>query len=223
MDGKEITPFDFRSNSVRVVERDGEAWFVAKDVAQALGYSDASNPARLFANVPEEWKGLKPIHTLGGIQEMLCISEQGLYFFLGRSDKEAALPFQKLVAGEIMPAIRHKGYYATPQVQERLDRLENEIGTCLKTLLERSQFPMTEAEAKARHELLMEERERALRENNLMHLPWRRPVREFICPFYGRTDIVAGINDMHNIMKKIEYTTQELHRFLLKAKEIMGE
>lgn len=80
--------------NVRVADKNGEPWFVAKDIAMALGYSETSNPARLFTNVPEEWKGVKRIHTLGGEQEMLTISEQGLYFFLGRSDKPAALPYQ---------------------------------------------------------------------------------------------------------------------------------
>jgi hypothetical protein len=42
---------------------------------------------------------------------MLCLSEQGLYFFLSRSDKPAALPFQKWIAGEVIPAIRKTGTY----------------------------------------------------------------------------------------------------------------
>ncbi|MCD7712268.1 MAG: phage antirepressor KilAC domain-containing protein [Firmicutes bacterium] len=97
---------------VRVVTRDNEPWFVAKDVAEALGYSEESNAARLFASVPEEWKGVNPIHTPGGTQQLLCISEQGLYFFLARSDKPAALPFQKWLAGDVLPAIRKSGSYS---------------------------------------------------------------------------------------------------------------
>ena len=48
---------------VRTINDDGKIYFVAKDVAETLEYSDASNPARLFANVPEIWKGVKRIHT----------------------------------------------------------------------------------------------------------------------------------------------------------------
>jgi phage antirepressor YoqD-like protein len=51
---------------------------------------------------------------------MLTISEQGLYFFLGRSDKPAAIPMQKWVAGEVLPAIRKTGAYAVP-LQPRQD------------------------------------------------------------------------------------------------------
>lgn len=43
---------------------------------------------------------------------MLCLSEQGLYFFLGRSDKPAALPYQKWIASEVIPSIRKTGSYA---------------------------------------------------------------------------------------------------------------
>jgi len=107
----ELQVFKFENREVRTVIIDGEPWWVAKDVAENLGYSPESNPARLFANVPEEWRGVKPIHTPGGLQNMLCISEQGLYFFLGRSDKPKALPFQKWIAGDVIPSIRKKGTY----------------------------------------------------------------------------------------------------------------
>ncbi len=103
----ELQIFNYNSNEVRVVEKDGEIWFVAKDIAQALGYAEGSNPARLIQSVPEIWKGVKRFHTPGGEQEMLCLTEQGLYFFLlGRSDKPEALPYQMWIAGEVVPSIR---------------------------------------------------------------------------------------------------------------------
>ena len=74
----------------------------------------------IFQAVPEEWKGSNPITTLGGEQEMLIISEQGLYFFLGRSDKPVALPFQKWLAGDVIPSIRKHGLYATEEVVDRI-------------------------------------------------------------------------------------------------------
>jgi len=124
----DLQVYGFESREVRVVLIDGEPWFVAKDVAEALGYSEASNPARLFSHIPDNWKGVKPIHTPGGVQEMLCVSEQGLYFFLGRSDKAAALPFQEWYAGEVLPAIRKKGIYALPGAEAALlQNIENYV------------------------------------------------------------------------------------------------
>lgn len=51
---------------------------------------------------------------------MLCLSEQGLYFFLGRSDKPKALPYQKWIAGEVVPSIRKHGAYLTPAKLEEV-------------------------------------------------------------------------------------------------------
>ena len=113
-----IQVFDFKGNQTRVVMVDGEPWFCARDVTEALGYSRFDS--NLLLNVPAEWKGTKQIRSPGGEQEMLCLSEQGLYFFLGRSDKPAALPYQKTVAGLVMPSIRKHGAYMTPQKLEEV-------------------------------------------------------------------------------------------------------
>jgi anti-repressor protein len=114
----ELQVFTYEGNEVRTVQRDGAPWWVAKDVCAVLGYSGFN--VRLVEKIPEEWKGMNPIHTLGGTQEMVVLSEQGLYFFLARSDKSAALPFQKWIAGEVLPAIRKHGAYVTPAKLEEL-------------------------------------------------------------------------------------------------------
>jgi len=219
MNNKQVVPFAFGDNLVRVVERDGEPWFVAKDVCEVLGLE---NPTESLRNFPDNERGSLSItegtSPLGGNPNVNIISEPGLYRLIFQSRKPEAEAFKTWVFNEVLPAIRKKGYFAVPQIQERLVRLEAVANALLD-----EQLPITDSEAKARHKLLMQEQERALRENNLMHLPWHRPVREFVCPFYSRTDMPASVNGMHNIMKEIEYTTQELQRFLLKAKEIMGE
>jgi len=110
---KSLINFNFQNRPIRIIEKDGEPWFVAKDVAEALGYA-STNMVQIFSHVPEEWKDSNPITTLKGKQDMICISESGLYFFLARSDKPFALPFQKWIAGEVIPSIRKKGFYAMP-------------------------------------------------------------------------------------------------------------
>jgi len=125
--------FSFGEHSVRVAVRDGEPWFVAKDVMVALEYSGHSAPAKVCEHIPGEWKGVNPIHTPGGQQNMLCLSEPGLYFFLGRSDKPNALPFQKWVYGQVLPAIRKTGRYEAPgkemTVNEMVDKMTRLLGT----------------------------------------------------------------------------------------------
>jgi prophage antirepressor-like protein len=78
--------------------------------------------------VPEEWRVVTSVVTSFGEKDTHCLTEQGLYFFLGRSDKPKALPFQKWVAGEILPAIRKRGAYVTSaKVEEFRLSLENLI------------------------------------------------------------------------------------------------
>jgi prophage antirepressor-like protein len=106
-----VIPFNFGKQQVRALLIDGQSWFVAKDVIASLEYAKSSNAARVVDHVPDQWKGVNPIHTLGGNQQVLMLSEQGLYFFIGRSDKPKALPFQMWLAGEVLPAIRKHGRY----------------------------------------------------------------------------------------------------------------
>lgn len=106
--------FAFEGHPVRVELFDGEPWWAARDVAEALGYAESSlgpNLSNLVAKVPEEWRGNKPFITRGGVQEIITLSEQGLYFFLARSNMPAALPLQKWLAGEVLPSIRRTGAY----------------------------------------------------------------------------------------------------------------
>ena len=116
----ELQVFNNNDFTVRTVQEDnGEIWFVAKDIAQALDYSTDGGMNKYFNHVPEVWKGGKRISTPGGIQEMLCLTEQGLYFFLGRSDKPKALPYQMWIAGDVVPSIRKHGAYMTEQTLEK--------------------------------------------------------------------------------------------------------
>ncbi len=109
----QIMPYLFEGNRVRVaLDENGNPWFVAKDVALALGYE--WNGSSRIAHIPEEWRGITSVVTPSGTQEMLTLSEQGLYFFLGRSDKTAALPFQKWLAGDVLPSLRKNGCYKMP-------------------------------------------------------------------------------------------------------------
>ena len=119
--------------SVRTTQdADGTLWFVAGDIAQGLEYSEASNPARLFASVPDCWKGVKRIHitsdkpTARPYQDMLCLTEQGVYFFLGRSDKPKALPYQMWIAGDVVPDIMHKGSYSRNEPKPSITKQEVE-------------------------------------------------------------------------------------------------
>ena len=117
---EQLMPFAFEEQLVRCrLDEHGEPWFVAKDVA--LGYQ--WNGVSRIAHVPEEWRRVTSVVTLrGDEQNMQLLSEQGLYFFVARSDKPRALPFQKWLAGEVLPSLRRTGRYALPEAgEEALD------------------------------------------------------------------------------------------------------
>lgn len=104
--------FKYQNSEVRTVEQNGEPWFVLKDVCGILGISKYRDVAdRLDADEREPVR----VDTLGGVQEMICISESGLYNVILRSDKPEAKPFRKWVTSEVLPTIRKHGAYMTPE------------------------------------------------------------------------------------------------------------
>ena len=78
--------------------------------------STTSDPLR--SKIIDSEKGVKKIYTLGGQQDMLCVTESGLYKLIMRSNKSEAEQFQDWVTGEVLPSIRKHGIYATPQTIE---------------------------------------------------------------------------------------------------------
>lgn len=107
---EEITTLQFNNDQfgqLRVVKDDnGEPWFVARDVCNALGLDHTAH-RRLDADE----KGLTKVQTLGGMQTVTTINESGLYTLMVRSNKECVKPFRKWVTGEVLPSIRKKGGY----------------------------------------------------------------------------------------------------------------
>ena len=108
---QEIIPFDFKDTPVRVMDRDGEPWFVASDALEILGVDRTS-----LRGLDEDEKGVDSIHTLGGVQGVTVISESGLYSLIMRSRKPEAKAFKRWVTHEVIPSIRKTGSYGTPQL-----------------------------------------------------------------------------------------------------------
>lgn len=100
--------------SVRTATIDGEPYFVGKDVATILGYSNPRDA--ISKHVDDEDKGVAKCDTLGGRQEILFINESGLYSLILRSQLPAAKKFKRWVTSEVLPAIRRHGMYATEEL-----------------------------------------------------------------------------------------------------------
>lgn len=100
--------------SVRTATINGEPYFVGKDVATILGYSNPRDA--ISKHVDDEDKGVAKCDTLGGRQEILFINESGLYSLILRSQLPAAKRFKRWVTSEVLPAIRRHGMYATEEL-----------------------------------------------------------------------------------------------------------
>lgn len=98
--------------NMRAITKDGEPWFVGKDVAEALGYGKGKSLANAVANhVDAEDKGVTEMMTPGGAQKMTIINESGLYSLILSSKLPTAKKFKHWVTSEVLPAIRKTGGY----------------------------------------------------------------------------------------------------------------
>lgn len=98
---------------IRTVEIDGEAWFVGKDVAGALGYAKPLGAVSTHVEKDDSLKrGL--MDSLGREQETIFINESGLYALIFGSKLDSAKKFKKWVTSEVLPAIRKNGSYTMP-------------------------------------------------------------------------------------------------------------
>lgn len=103
--------------SIRTIEKNDGVWFVAKDVADALGYEASRNAVARF--VDYEDKLTHQISASGQMREMTIINESGLYSLVLSSKLESAKKFKRWVTSEVLPAIRKTGTY-----QKQLSPLE---------------------------------------------------------------------------------------------------
>lgn len=99
---------------VRTMEIGGEPYFVGKDVAEILGYSNPQKAIR--EHVDDDDKGVNEMVTPGGAQQLVCINESGLYSLILSSKLPKAKEFKRWVTSEVLPSIRKHGLYATEEL-----------------------------------------------------------------------------------------------------------
>jgi prophage antirepressor-like protein len=127
----ELTVFNYKTNKIRTIMKNGEPWFVLKDVCDVL---ELSNPSVVASRLDEDEKEkIDPKPDLGSRSNELItiISESGLYSVILRSDKPEAKQFKKWITSEVLPSIRKTGaYIKTPltyiQALEALIETERE-------------------------------------------------------------------------------------------------
>lgn len=109
-----VKVFEKDNFKVRTIIKDNEIWFVGKDVAEALGYSDTNQAIR--KHIDEEDKLTRQIDGIGQKREMYIINESGLYSLVLSSKLPTAKEFKRWVTSEVLPSIRKTGSYQSTQI-----------------------------------------------------------------------------------------------------------
>lgn len=138
---------------VRVVVREGEPWFVGKDVAEKLGYSNTRKA--IADHVETEDKGVTKCDTLGGAQRLTIINESGVYSLIMSSKLPQAREFKHWVTAEVLPTIRKEGMYLT---ERRAEQAQQDplafLAEALKVaddVIKKQQTQIAALEPKAKH------------------------------------------------------------------------
>lgn len=125
----QVFRFTQDAQAVRTVDREGEIWFVAKDVCDIL---ELTNSRKAVADLDEDEKMTvtnSDGHSgkRGGAQSLNIVSEAGLYKLIFRSRKPVAKAFSRWVTHEVLPQIRRTGQYSARMPLMLTDRLQARI------------------------------------------------------------------------------------------------
>ena len=136
---------------IRAIEKDGEPWFVGKDVAEALGYSNASKAVMVHVDEEDKQKVMLKADSQNGnvVTATTLINESGLYSLVLSSKLPSAKKFKHWVTAEVLPSIRRHGAYATAPTIEKIIA-SPEFGIALLKNLQQEQLMRREAEQRVR-------------------------------------------------------------------------
>ena len=136
---------------IRAIEKDGEPWFVGKDVAEALGYSNASKAVMVHVDEEDKQKVMLKADSQNGnvVTATTLINESGLYSLVLSSKLPQAKVFKHWVTAEVLPSIRRHGAYATAPTIEKIIA-SPEFGIALLKNLQQEQNMRREAEQRVR-------------------------------------------------------------------------
>ncbi|WP_252408365.1 Bro-N domain-containing protein, partial [Escherichia coli] len=150
----DFTIFKFGDSEIRVINKCGAPWFVAKDVCDAL---TLTNSRKALTALDDDEKGVTLSYTLGGEQNLSIVSESGMYTLVLRcrdAVNKGSVPhkFRKWVTAEVLPSIRKTGSYGnTPKAKKALPgKITKEQQEAIKQLvMSRGQSLPKEKQAKA--------------------------------------------------------------------------
>lgn len=143
--------FKYNEREIRTVEKNGDIWWVLKDVCEVLGLS---NPTMIASRLDEDERAK---FDLGRQGETNIINESGLYNVILRSDKPEAKKFKRWVTSEVLPSIRKHGAYMTDKtLEEALTSPDFLIRLATQLKDERDKRKAIEAKSNAQEQIIAE-------------------------------------------------------------------
>lgn len=142
----EIQLFTFKNEQVRTLLINNEPWFIGKDVAQILGYSNPRDA--LSKHVENEDKDSVAIRdSIGRMQKTPIINESGVYALIFGSKLPDAKKFKHWVTGEVLPQLRKTGSYSAKEMSS--EELMAKAFIEAKSIMERQNKEIIEMKPKA--------------------------------------------------------------------------
>jgi len=112
--------YAFDGNEIRTVFFNDDPWFIAKDVAEALGYTDTDQAIRKHCKAAIT----SPVESTGQVRHMRIIPERDVYRLIFNSRLQSAERFEDWVVTEVLPSIRKRGMYIMGQQKIRTELLD---------------------------------------------------------------------------------------------------
>ena len=105
-----LSRYNFNSSQIRIIEKDNQPLFIAKDICQILGIKNSRDALSRLDDDEKDSVGLTD--SIGRARQTPAVNESGLYALIMQSRKKNAKQFRKWVTGEVLPAIRRNGSYS---------------------------------------------------------------------------------------------------------------
>lgn len=145
----DLISFDFEGAAVRVIEVDGDPWFILADVCRVLDISNVGNASARLDDDEKDNIRNPDVNRERGNPNITIINESGLYSLILTSRKPSTKRFKKWVTSDVLPSIRKTGGYMIAAPEETPEQLALRAITVLQATVEHQKAQLAEALPKA--------------------------------------------------------------------------
>ena len=200
----EIQIFKYTNDrNIRVIEKDGTPWFVAKDVCDVLGLT---NNRKALQTLEEDELMLLRVTSGGEKREINGVNESGLYNLIFKSNKPEAKKFRRWVTHEVLPDIRKHGIYLSNKAIEAAQNTPEEFNAVVKSYIAEKQ------KREALEEKLKEEAPYATLGRVVVGLPGSVTIAD-VAQILAQRGIRMGRNRLYKFLREKKLVSSQKKRW----------